>query len=472
MKKRSELLFRALLLPLDYFMIACAFSVAFLVRQEQSKSFAYLVSGKSFLRVILPLLILWIIVYAFSGLYDLKVTRSRLSEMSRVVMASAVGVMVLIIIDFFALKPIFPSKAIPIYGFVFAVIFVTLARFMMYSLQLFLYRFGIGTHNVLILGRGPARIELEKDLKDVFSLYKVQKNIAIKNDIKPSLLNTLQQKYSFDDVFLLEQGLDRDTSLICASFCRQHQLQFHIIPTIGQMYDVPMRMNRIKNIPVMEILPTPLEGWGRIFKRLLDIFLASLGLITLSPIMLSIAILIKLLDSGSIFYAHKRLTRSGKKIMIYKFRTMKQKYCTGGQYGGKSDIEVLKTFNDDSLIEEFKRDQKLKNDPRVSNLGKFLRRSSLDEIPQLFNVLKGELSFVGPRPIVEAELERYGDESGLFLHIKPGLTGLWQVSGRNDINYDRRVELDIYYIENWSIGLDIAIIIRTIPVLLFQKNGY
>jgi lipopolysaccharide/colanic/teichoic acid biosynthesis glycosyltransferase len=105
-------------------------------------------------------------------------------------------------------------------------------------------------------------------------------------------------------------------------------------------------------------------------------------------------------------------------------------------------------------------------------MGKFLRSTSIDELPQLINVLKNDLSFVGPRPIVQEELERYGDESGLFLHIKPGLTGLWQVSGRNDIDYDSRVKLDIYYIENWSIGMDMAIILRTIPALLFRKNGY
>ncbi len=472
MKKRSELLFRALLIPIDYCMIVFGFALAYLIRHEQAKPLAYFVSGKSFLIVILPVLLLWIVIYAFAGLYDLKATRSRLSETSRVLMASAVGVMVLIIIDFFAQQPIFPSKAIPIYGFVFAVIFVTISRFIMYSLQHFLYRLGIGTHNVLIIGNGPSRIGFQKDLLDEFRLYRVVKNIAVKNDIKPKILNSLQQKYSIDDIFLLEEGLSKEITIKCAGFCRQNQIQFHIVPTVAQMYDVPMRMNRIKNIPVMEIISTPLEGWGRIAKRLLDIILSITSIIIALPFMLIISILIKILDPGPVFYAHKRLTRSGKKIFIYKFRTMKQIYCTGGKFGNKSDLEVLESFNDNDIIEEFKVNHKVKNDPRVSGLGRFLRRTSLDELPQLVNVLKGDLSFVGPRPIVEAELEKYGDESGLFLHIKPGLTGLWQVSGRNDVKYDSRVKLDVYYIENWSIGLDLAIILRTIPILLFQNNGY
>jgi len=151
---------------------------------------------------------------------------------------------------------------------------------------------------------------------------------------------------------------------------------------------------------------------------------------------------------------------------------MKQDYCTGGKFGNKSDLEILKTFNDPKLIEEFKRDQKVKNDPRISVIGKFLRSTSLDELPQLLNILKGELSLVGPRPIVEKELPRYGEVQDLFLRIKPGLTGLWQVSGRNDIDYDERVKLDIYYIENWSLWLDVKIFFKTIWVLLKGSDGY
>ena len=222
---------------------------------------------------------------------------------------------------------------------------------------------------------------------------------------------------------------------------------------------------------VLEVISTPLEGWSRVIKRLSDLVIVCISFVFTLPLMAIIAILIKLTDPGKVFYLHKRLTRSGKKINIIKFRTMKQDFCTGGKYSNKSDIEILGRFGDPKLVEEFKRTQKLKKDPRVSKIGNFLRKTSLDELPQLFNVLTGNLSLVGPRPIVQQELERYGDESGLFLHIKPGLTGLWQVSGRNDVSYDNRVKLDIYYIENWSIGLDLAILLRTIPIVL-RKTGY
>jgi lipopolysaccharide/colanic/teichoic acid biosynthesis glycosyltransferase len=233
-----------------------------------------------------------------------------------------------------------------------------------------------------------------------------------------------------------------------------------------------MKTARLGDLALLEVIATPLDGWGRVLKRGADVILGLVATIIALPFMLIIAILIKIFDPGPVFYVHERLTRSGKKIGILKFRSMKLKYCTGGEYSGMSDLEVFKTFNDPKLIEEFKRDQKIKNDPRISKIGSFLRATSLDELPQLFNVLKGNLSFVGPRPIVEDELSRYGDESGIFLHIKPGLTGLWQVSGRSDLDYADRVKLDIYYIENWSLGLDLAILLKTIPVLLFRKNGY
>ncbi len=471
MKKRSELLFRVLLIPIDYLMIVGGFAMAYVIRNTQSKPLAYLISGRSFLRIIMPLILVWIIIYAISGLYDIKALKSRFAEISRVVTASALGVMVLIILDFFSIDPFFPSKSIPIYGFVFAVIFVVIARNILYYFQQYLYHFNIGVHNTLIIGRGSSRIQFQKNLIAESDLYNIVDNIIFKVDFDLSKLKRINSKYSIDDIFLLEDKLTKESINKLISFCRSSQIQLHIVPTVGDLYDATMHMIRIKDIPVLEVISTPLEGWGRIIKRLSDLVIVGLSLIFAIPIMLVVAILIKITDPGKVFYLHKRLTRSGKKLNIIKFRTMKQDFCTGGKYSNKSDIEILEQFGDPTLIEEFKRTQKLKNDPRVSKIGNFLRKSSLDELPQLFNVLMGNLSLVGPRPIVQQELERYGDESGLFLHIKPGITGLWQVSGRNDVSYENRVQLDIYYIENWSIGLDLAILLRTIPAI-FRKTGY
>ncbi len=454
-------------------MIVFGFALAYLIREGQAKPFAYSIAGRQYLLGLLVLLISWLVIYALFGLYSFSSAhRSRLSEFSRIVGASAIGTTLLIIFDFFSTNPIFPSKAVPIYAFLFATVLVCLARYSLYLLQQLLYRYQFGTHNTLILGSGPARIELENVLNNMARGYHIVANNTTKSFFSQKNWQELQSKYNLDDIFYIDNSEDAEAITKLLLFCRQHQVQLHVVPTIRELYGTTMKTARLGDMALLEVIATPLDGWGRVVKRIVDLLLCMAVLCIALPVMAIIAILIKIFDNGPVFYTHKRITRSSKPLKILKFRSMKQMYCTGGKYDGKTDLEVLKTFNDPELIAEFKRDQKVKNDPRVSSIGRFLRRTSLDELPQLFNVLAGQLSFVGPRPIVENELSRYGDESGIFLHIKPGLTGLWQVSGRNDIDYDSRVKLDIYYIENWSLGLDISILFRTIPVVLFGRSGY
>jgi lipopolysaccharide/colanic/teichoic acid biosynthesis glycosyltransferase len=195
-------------------------------------------------------------------------------------------------------------------------------------------------------------------------------------------------------------------------------------------------------------------------------------LIITLPFQIAIAILVKITDPGPIIYKHSRLGRNNNKIEVYKFRTMKAKFCTGPQFGGRTDEDILKQFGK-AQVEEFKKRAKLDDDPRVSKLGGFLRKTSLDELPQLWNILKGDLSLVGPRPIPYSEVELVGGEQKLarILTIRPGLTGLWQVSGRNNLDYAERIKLNIYYLENWSIWLDMRIIWKTAVILVSERNG-
>jgi lipopolysaccharide/colanic/teichoic acid biosynthesis glycosyltransferase len=186
-----------------------------------------------------------------------------------------------------------------------------------------------------------------------------------------------------------------------------------------------------------------------------------------------VAIMVKLRDpAGPILYRHHRLSRNGVSVPVLKFRTMLWKYCDGPGRPYHSAEETLTAMGREDLIEEFHRMQKIENDPRVSRLGKFLRRTSLDELPQLFNVLQGNMSLVGPRPIIQAELEHYGDRGAVFLALKPGITGLWQISGRSDISYEDRVKLDIYYVEHWTLFLDIRILLKTLRTMLNGKGAY
>jgi lipopolysaccharide/colanic/teichoic acid biosynthesis glycosyltransferase len=197
-----------------------------------------------------------------------------------------------------------------------------------------------------------------------------------------------------------------------------------------------------------------------------------LALIVLAPVFLIIALLIKVSDPGPVFYRHRRVSLGGGPLEIYKFRTMHARFSTGARFGGRTDADVFAELGRLDLAEEFSQIQKLRDDPRISPIGVWLRRTSLDELPQLWNILRGDISAVGPRPIVDEELNRYGDASDLLLSFKPGLTGLWQVSGRCEVTYEDRVRLDLQYVENWSLLLDLKIVLRTLPAVLSGRGAY
>jgi Undecaprenyl-phosphate galactose phosphotransferase WbaP len=206
-----------------------------------------------------------------------------------------------------------------------------------------------------------------------------------------------------------------------------------------------------------------LRRWpARLTKRLFDTSLAALLIMLLSPLMLCIAVALKL-EGGSVFFAHVRVGKKGKRFNCFKFRSMVP--------NADQALANLLQSNPD-LQAQWHKEHKLKDDPRISPLGEFLRRTSMDELPQLFNVLKNEMSLVGPRPIVEEELEKYGLEKSYYLMVRPGMTGLWQVSGRNDVDYDTRVYLDAWYVKNWSLWYDLAILVKTFKVVLLRRGAY
>jgi undecaprenyl-phosphate galactose phosphotransferase len=204
---------------------------------------------------------------------------------------------------------------------------------------------------------------------------------------------------------------------------------------------------------------------SRSIKRLLDVVGAGIGVIlaltVLAPLMVWLVLAIKA-DGGPLFFRHSRIGRHGRVFQCLKLRTM----------AVDADRTLLHAIGaDGARAREWQRDFKLRSDPRVTAVGKFLRRTSLDELPQLLNVLRGDMSLVGPRPIVAAEIERYGDDFAWYLRVRPGLTGLWQVSGRNNLDYPTRVRLDASYVRTWTLGQDVAILFRTIPALLTARGA-
>ena len=204
-------------------------------------------------------------------------------------------------------------------------------------------------------------------------------------------------------------------------------------------------------------------GRGGLVQRSVDLLIASVALAFFAPIMAITALIVWLQDGGPVFYAHRRIGLNGREFSCLKFRSM--------LVDSEARLRQLLAESAEARA-EWDRDHKLRNDPRITPIGTFLRRSSLDELPQLFNVLAGDMSIVGPRPIVTAEAKRYGRRFGHYCSVRPGITGLWQISGRNDVSYRRRIAIDTCYAQKRSLALDIRIILATVPSVLLRKGSY
>ncbi|MDA8233297.1 MAG: sugar transferase [Clostridia bacterium] len=240
---------------------------------------------------------------------------------------------------------------------------------------------------------------------------------------------------------------------------RRYNVQIRVIP---EMYDVILggvEVGQLGPIPYMEMLKTPMRGWQVAVKRVIDIVASALGLVLLAPLFALVAVAIMVDNPGPVIFKQKRVGKNGRIFDFYKFRSM--------VVNAEELREELAAANEaDGPV------FKIKHDPRVTRVGAFIRKYSIDELPQLFNVLKGDMSLVGPRPPLTSEVEEYGDWEWRRLEVTPGLTCIWQVSGRSNISFDKWIELDIYYIENWSLWLDIRILLQTIPVVLTGKGAY
>lgn len=244
-------------------------------------------------------------------------------------------------------------------------------------------------------------------------------------------------------------------------YCEFNYIPFYIVPNASGLLSVPLKIIDRKNLMLLGTKDNLVEGAVKRLKRFVDVIVALFGLILSSWLILLIWIAVKASSPGTGIYSHKRLGLNGKLTTIYKFRTM---------YSDSSE-HLERLLKNEEIREQYYSNFKIENDPRITKLGQYLRRTSLDELPQLINVLRGDISLVGPRPIIPEELGNYGSYANLILRVKPGLSGLWQVSGRSDVSYEERIRLDMYYIHNWSLVLDFKILLRTILVVLVRKGA-
>ena len=195
------------------------------------------------------------------------------------------------------------------------------------------------------------------------------------------------------------------------------------------------------------------------FKRIMDVVLSSIGLIVLLPVFAIIALAIKIESKGPVFFKHTRIGKNGKIIKIYKFRSMVE-----------NAEELIKKFTPEQM-KEYKENYKLTNDPRITKIGKVIRKTSLDELPQLINIIKGDLSIIGPRPVVQDELEKYGANAEKFLSVTPGLTGYWAANGRSCTTYEQRMEMELFYVDNLSFKMDMKVFFKTILSVIKREGA-
>jgi exopolysaccharide biosynthesis polyprenyl glycosylphosphotransferase len=268
-------------------------------------------------------------------------------------------------------------------------------------------------------------------------------------------------EYQIEDLILATSAISsRDKMVdIFKRYGADRNIRVRFSSGLYEIITTGLTVTQFAYVPLVEVNSVRLTGIDRFLKGLLDYSLTIPGLIVLMPVFLVLGILVKLDSPGPIFHRRRVVGVNGQPFDAFKFRTM---YINGD--------ELLKSKPD--LAAELARNHKLKDDPRVTKIGHFLRKFSLDELPQLFNVIRREMSLVGPRMITEKEIEKYDRWDMNLLTVQPGITGLWQVSGRSDISYDDRVRLDMYYIRNWNIWLDLQLLIQTIPAVIRGRGAY
>ncbi len=459
--KKGELIFSALLLPVDFVMLLAAGITTYFLRTKILSSFRpvlfeFNLPFEKYFLLVVVVSGLFIAAYAISGLYHLKSTRSTIEEFFRVIVASSAGIMT-VIVYIFLRQELFNSRFLVLGVWFFAIIFVLLGRWVMRNLQRFLVlRYDFGVHKVMVIGEDDVsnRIVEEIRLKPTYG-YRIVKQLANPEveEIKAAIGNP-----GIDEVILANPNYPSDRVIKIVDFCHENHLVFRFVPNIYQILTTNFNVDTFSGVPMVELKRTALDGWGRIFKRTVDITSSLAGLIILSPIFAIVAFTIKWETEGPVFVQLERVSKN-KKFKLYKFRSM---IDNAERY--KEHLMSLNERSDSPLF-------KMKNDPRVTKIGRFIRRYRIDELPQLANVLRGDISLVGPRPHQPDEIERYQKHHRRVLAIKAGVTGMAQISGSSDLPFEKEVAMDSLYIERWSLARDMKIIILTILKLVRDRSA-
>ena len=399
---------------------------------------------------------IFMVAYSLSGLYSLKNPRNVLEEVFKVAVASSAGIMA-IIIYIFLRQELFNSRFLVLGAWILAIVFVSLGRFIVRQVQKHLVsKKDYGINKVLMIGDDEISNKIAQGIQANPELgYRLVKQLANPEvaEVKSAIGNP-----GIDEVILANPNYPQDKVIEIVDFCHENHLPFKFVPNIYQTLTANASFDTFAGVPLVELKRTALDGWGNVIKRIVDVAGSILGLLIYSPLFLIVAVAIKWETEGPVFVRLERISRS-RRFKLIKFRSMikdAEKY--------KNYLEGLNERLDGPLF-------KMRNDPRVTTTGRFIRRMRIDELPQLWNVLRGDISLVGPRPHQPDEIDKYEKHHKKVLAIKAGATGLAQISGSSDLPFEEEVKLDTFYIEGWSLFLDMKIVMRTLIKMLRDHSA-
>ena len=416
---------------------------------------------------------LWLVTilvatFQLAGLYRARRGIEWFDDIPAIIRGTAVGMMVLFT-GVALLRYPASSRLTFILAWVFSSIAVVLGRALVQLLLGELYRRGVGVERVLVVGgNNLGRMIMQSLVGRAHLGYQV---VGFLDDDRLGDfgrfrhlggINEVERVATaerIDHVIIALPAASHAAILRIVDLCRRGSVRFKIVPDLYEMSLSRVDLDTVSGIPLIGLKAMTIGGANALVKRAVDIVLATTALVVCAPIMLAIAALIRAESRGPVFYRQIRVGKDGQRFWIYKFRSMRQ-----DAEGQRAQL-VQTTAGDARLFKD-------RDDPRRTGVGRFIRRWSLDELPQFWNVLTGDMSVVGPRPQIPAEVETYEAWHYKRLAASPGLTGLWQVSGRSELDFDEMVVLDISYIENWSLGLDFRILLRTIPAVLRARGAF
>jgi undecaprenyl-phosphate galactose phosphotransferase len=467
--KYSSILLPLVLLFVDYVVVLCAITCAYDLRELLVPSSYFRLSWLS-THVIIP--VVYLLFFQVNYLYTRRMQFWKV--ISKIFTANVYAIGLLIFIMYVAQEAAHTSRLFVGLLFIFAFIFLIIGR---YVLKKVLGHIQMLQVPVLIMGAGQtASIVLDHFAHDAGLGYDfigyLEDNVPVAKvaAMMPHLgtfseAEQVIKATGIQNVIVIAPGLTNEAVQDIVYRIQPLVKKISFIPDMG---DMPLATLDVESLIDGHIVTFSFRNnlavwYNRAVKRIFDIVCTTIGIICISPILLGIACWIYKDSPGPVIFKHRRVGRNGKEFNCYKFRSM----CVDADVKLKELLE-----HDPAARAEWDKEFKLKNDPRITKSGAFLRKTSLDELPQLFNVFKGEMSLVGPRPIIQAEVSRYGKYIEDFYMVRPGVTGMWQTSGRNDVSYDERVQMDTWYVRNWNVWFDIVLIWRTIGVVLGKKGAY